>query len=134
MSNKLLAVLAIALLIFSCKGDKKVKTFSGFNSISSQAAIKLINSYADSRVPHDLKNIIKSIQINAKEFSDLTSSCDSVKLFTAADTITYMPTIVIQTITRKSAVSYEYYTFENAKGTICPPPYDCYIELAEATK
>jgi hypothetical protein len=131
MSKRIVAVLAIAILMVSCKDEKKRKIYDGFNTIPKDAAVKMITSYSDSRVPHDLNNIIKSIQINSKQFAELSSRCDSVKLFTAADTITYMPMIVVQTITRSSPVSYEYYTFESNKGTICPPPYDCYIELSQ---
>ena len=93
----------------------------------------MITSYSDSRVPHDILHIIKSIQLNSKEFSELITGSDSVRLFTAADTVTYMPAIVIQTITRNSPVTYDYYVFQEARGSICPPPNDCSIELAEAT-
>lgn len=128
MLKSIFSLLVISLLLFSCKGDKP-KTVPGFDSIPRDVAMKMISAYADPRVPHDYQNIIKSIQVNAEDFRQLSSGVDSVKLFTAADTVYYKPTIVIQTITRNSPVSYEYFLFSDVRGTICPPPYDCYIEV-----
>lgn len=129
MSKLVFAFLALAMILASCKGEKRKKSYDGFLSIPREAAIRMITAYADPRVPHDYDHIIKSIQVNSKQFSDLSSGSDSIKLFTAADTIKYLPTIIIQTITRNSPVSYEYYLFEEVRGTICPPPNDCHIEL-----
>jgi hypothetical protein len=128
MSKIVLAILALVTIVASCKDEKRKTSYSGFIAIEKEAAFTMIRAYSDSRVPHGVESIIKSIRLNSKEFSELCEGADSVKLFTAADTVRYMPMIIIQTISTNSPVSYSYYVFEDARGAICPPPNDCQIE------
>ena len=126
MSRLFFPLIAIAMVVFSCKDDKKDKYFEGFTGIKPEVAQKLVESYYDPRVPHDLDHIIKTLSLNSKEFAPFASRFDSVRLFTAADTIHFMPTIVIQAVDMgTSPTSYSYYLFAEMKGTICPPPQDC---------
>jgi hypothetical protein len=135
MSRLLFPLLAIVIIISSCKDKKNDKYIEGFTGITPAVARTLVTAYSDPRVPHDLDHIIKSISLNSKEFGQLASRYDSIRLFTAADTITFMPTIVIQAVNSESSpATYSYYLFAEMKGTICPPPQDCNFLFVESSK
>jgi hypothetical protein len=135
MSRLFFPLIAIAMVVFSCKDEKKDQYFDGFTGITPEVAKKLVASYSDPRVNHDLDHIIKSISLNSKEFGPLVSRFDSVRLFTAADTVQFLPTIVIQAVnTETSPTTYSYYLFAEMKGTICPPPQDCNFNIISAPK
>ena len=126
--SKLVFALMAAALFLSCNDDKRKKSYDGFVSIKREEALRMINAYPDSRVPHDYASIIKSLHIHSKQFAALAAGTDSIKFFTGADTVKYLPAIIIQTIKRNSPASYEYFMFSEIRGAICPPPNDCIIE------
>jgi len=111
-------ILLLAIIIWSCGGGAKKGKLP---RISTRAAYRMIQHYKDSLVPHNVNALIRYTRFNEEALED---GCDDAQItfWTAADTLTHKPLIIVECRGHKGSDSAYFYSMNTFNITICPPP------------
>jgi hypothetical protein len=118
--------IACGILLLFIIGCKEKNKSSSLRKISRDTAYAWINHYSDTiNVDHSGAAIIRAMYFSSGDLQVVSKGTDSVKIYTAANPASHQPALILQTVTRHSPATYEYYMFENSASAICPPPNNC---------
>ena len=119
MRTVFFCAISIGVLLMSCAKLNNKAGGCPYDTINVFAAYRMIHHYGDSLVGKSASQIIRHFRIDNNCLANIVASSDEATFWTAADTVTNAPLIIIET----KGGGKQHPSFYMMKGIpLCPPP------------